>query len=611
MSNDDCFTGVPRSLSLLPQTVPHFVNREAECEEVGRYLCPTHDCRCVLLHGAPGIGKTALAIKVVNEILDDRTVVVYVNCRFIDSFEDFAGKVVQQIYHYPLNDPVSGMAKRLNNSNFYTILLLDNFEFLLHLNSERENPLGAENVYGRMNREPSEGTKVEDFIAEIVTSSRKVKLLVTSSEDVAFPGTGKQRVKLAPFNAEASFQLLTKVCEGRPVRKACADQLTDICSGIPLVLYTLMSSQDDLVSCVQQMSCSPPGEKFAYLQKIQTVPKREKIIVCLDVCFDRLCDKEKDTLIRLALFRGWFTSTGAAKVFNSAALREHELIGHVIELANRSLLERNIIGGDCFYTFLSVIRDYCKRKASSPRFCDVFHKARDLFIDHFFAFLKDTFKAFLSKNAARAIADFLREEENIMQLLEWMDNGEMDDERMKTCIDVFNMVGELLAKMMGKVKFKSVYELLRKKCQDIGDHKRLSECLTSLGIKEVFNCSCSPGLCDGASERAKTYLVEADGLQTALGINSGNSRAQCLAKLGRCLAKEHDSRERGNAKIKEAIRIRLNAHGDENGGEDICKVMLGATYNDMAGEFISPRVTFTVLLLYLSLKRHFKGTARK
>ena len=477
------------------------------------------------------------------------------------------------------------MAKRLNNSDFYTILLLDNFEFLLHLNSERETPLVAD-VYERMNREPSEGTKVEDFIAEMVTSSRKVKLLVTSSEDVAFPGIGKQRIKLAPFNAEASLELLTKVCEGRPVRKECADQLTDICSGIPLILYTLMSSQDDLVSCVQQMSCSPPGEKFVYLQKIQTVPKKEKITACLDVCFDRLSDKEKDTLIRLALLRGWFTPTGAAKVFNSAALREGQLIGHVIELANRSLLERNIIGGDCFYTFLSVIRDYCKRKSSSPGFCEVFHNAQDLFIDHFFAFLKDTFKAFLSKKAARAIADFLREEENIMQLLEWMDNGEMDDQRIKTCIDVFNMVGELLAKMMGKAKFKSVYELLRKKCQDIGDQKRLSESLTSLGIKEVFNCSCSPGLCDGASERAKTYLVEADRLQTALGINSGNSRAQCLAKLGRCLAKEYNSRERGKAKVKEAIRIRLNAHGDENGGEDICKVMLGATYNDMAGEFI-------------------------
>ena len=41
------------------------------------------------------------------------------------------------------------------------------------------------------------------------------------------------------------------------------------------------------------------------------------------------------------------------------------------------------------------------------------------------------------------------------------------------------------------------------------------------------------------------------------------------------------TRSRGKPKIKETIRIRLNDHSDE----DICRVMLGATYNDMAGEF--------------------------
>ncbi|CAH3188861.1 unnamed protein product [Porites lobata] len=38
------------------------------------------------------------------------------------------------------------------------------------------------------------------------------------------------------------------------------------------------------------------------------------------------------------------------------------------------------------------------------------------------------------------------------------------------------------------------------------------------------------------------------------------------------------TRSRGKPKIKETIRIRLNDYSDE----DICRVMLGATYNDMA-----------------------------
>ena len=133
--------------------------------------------------------------------------------------------------------------------------------------------------------------------------------------------------------------------------------------------------------------------------------------------------------------------------------------------------------------------------------------------------------------------------------------------------------------MMSKRKFKSKYDLLKKKCEDKGDQQRLSECLTSLGIKEVFNCSCTPGLCEEASKRAKAYLEKADRIQNDMEITSGNSRAQCLAKLGRCLVKEGDPL--GKPKIKEAIRIRLNDQSDE----DICRVMLGATYNDMTGEF--------------------------
>ena len=106
------------------------------------------------------------------------------------------------------------------------------------------------------------------------------------------------------------------------------------------------------------------------------------------------------------------------------------------------------------------------------------------------------------------------------------------------------------------------------------------EYLTSLGIKEVFNCSCTPGLCFEASKRAKAYLEKADRIQNDLEIlTTGNSRAQCLSKPGQCLAKQRDPR--GKPKIKETIRIRLNDYSDE----DICRVMLGATYNDMAGAF--------------------------
>ena len=527
------------------------------------------------MHGPPGIGKTALAIKAANDRreTDKNTLVVYVNCKYIYSADDFAEKVLAQIYHYPSNNPISGLKTRLENSdsNKFTIILLDNFEFLIHVDDWIEN---------QQIEEPVDRIKATDFVAKLIFSSRKVKLLVTSSENVEFPSLEREKITLEAFKPEQTFQLLKTVWKDRPVDKTWAGQLSDLCSGIPLVLCTLISSQNALESRLLQKTISSPEERFERLMKISVVPKEAKINVCLDVCFDRLSPQKQNTLVSLTLLKGWFTPSGAAKVFQSTQFSERQLIDQVMELANYSLLVQNITAqGIGWYTFLSLIREYCKGKEKEQRFRRVFHSARNQCIDYFLNFLKDTFKMFLSKNALQAITDFQREEENIMQLLEWLDNDQMDEERIMACIDVFNMVGELLAKMMSKRKFKSKYDLLKKKCEDKGDQQRLSECLTSLGIKEVFNCCCTPGLCDEASQRAKAYLEEADRIQNDLEITSGNSRAQCLAKLGRCLAQQRDPQ--GKPKIKEAVGIRLNEHSDE----DICRVMLGATYNDLAGEF--------------------------
>ena len=122
----------------------------------------------------------------------------------------------------------------------------------------------------------------------------------------------------------------------------------------------------------------------------------------------------------------------------------------------------------------------------------------------------------------------------------------------------------------------------------MGDLRRRAECLTSLGINEIFNCICATGLCKKATERARLRLDKADEIQTDLQVNKGNSRAQCLSKLGRCLVRS-DDQERGRAMIEEAIRIRKAAietsdDHEEEGGENVCHVMLGATYNDKAGE---------------------------
>ena len=562
-------------MSLLPRTVPHFVNRETECEEIREYLSQQHDCRCLLIHGATGIGKTTVATKVANDIRnsDGRTVVIYVNCRNIKLSQDFAEKALQQVYHAPVDNSIPELKNRLKSQHFFTIFLLDNFEFILHLDDRMQLP-ESELSLQRMN--PSEeGSRIKNLINEILMVKDNIKLLLTSSETVCFPEAGQETVHLSPFKPEETVELLKMVWKNRPVNTTQAHDFSEICSGIPLVLYTLASSHSDLPSLLEAMRCSSPAGKLKILTKIQTISEDMKINIFIDHCFERLDLIEKGVLIRFALLRRRFTLSEAVKIFQSEEMTASQLRQCGLELSRRSLLEKHIIGDECSYTLLRVIGDYCETKAMEQEFREVILDAKRMFIRHFLTFLEDTFEMFLDQYVSEAIAAFQKDESNVMQLVEWCRNGKMDEEQTRRCIDVFNSVTELLAKMMGKAKFEYAFISLRQRCEEMKDKTRLSDCLTSLGLKEVFSCSCPPiGPCALHAEIAKEYFTKADRIQRNLGVKKGNSRAQCLAKLGRCLATEGFFEE-AKEKVQQAIRIRSEGQDDN--------VMLGATYNDLGG----------------------------
>ena len=312
-------------------------------------------------------------------------------------------------------------------------------------------------------------------------------------------------------------------------------------------------------------------------RKFITIPKTDisqKIDVCLDACFYRLDQDLRRTHICLSLFKGHFTMSTAQRVFRSEGLE-----GRILELANRSFLERNILGptAPCWYSLLGVQRLYCQNKAQEESAQQVYENGRKRFIDYFLSLLEEVFKKFLSKSASDACDMFRQELENIMQLLDWLKSDAMDEQQSLRCIDVFNKAAELLAKMMGEKRFNAVFNLLKDKCQQLQDKERLSDCLTSLGIKKTFSCFFSPHLSFEAGKIAKDYFMEADRIQSDLPINTGNSRAQCLAKYGRCVSIIDGKFAEGKQMIQKAIDIR-ETHGEED------RVMLGATYNDLAGK---------------------------
>lgn len=173
-----------RNLSELPEAIPHFVHRQSdELSKILTCLRPENRCKCVLLHGTPGIGKTTLAIKAANEILlpNGHELVVYINCKYIYSYADFSEKVIRQVYQsrYPANNPEAEITNRLIavSKNFFILLLLDNFEFLLgnaNDNEQENRRSGASLCPDSNNRR-----LITKSIGEISKCARNVKLLVT------------------------------------------------------------------------------------------------------------------------------------------------------------------------------------------------------------------------------------------------------------------------------------------------------------------------------------------------------------------------------------------------------------------------------------------------
>ena len=442
-------------MSELRQPIPHFVNRNSELIAIKNYLSPDAEnhCRCVLLHGAVGMGKTATAIKAANEMLDtnSNTVVVYVNCRYATSLDDLAVKIATQLYHFPLNEPAAEMKRLLiSEEEFVTILLLDNFEFLLHLNDGGHSK--------RIN--PNETSEILEFFEDIVTESTKVYLLVTSSEEVHFPHTGQEQIRLLPLNEDDSFHLMKNLYGDTPLEKETAYKIAHFCGGIPLVLSSLASWKDKPSDLLEMLTKADPKETFELFARIPTAPEDKKIEVCLDACFNRLNSQQQNALVSLALFRGVFTMSRAVEIFKS-----DELTGHISELAQRSFLEQHIQHKPCRFSLLTVISLYCQNKAMEARFHKVFSDARKLFINYFLTFLENTFKSFISTGVSKAIIAYRREDENIMQLIDLFgESGAMDEDQEQRCIDVFNEVGELLAKMVGKKTFDRAFTLLKTKC---------------------------------------------------------------------------------------------------------------------------------------------------
>lgn len=557
--------------NVLPISYPYFVNRTEVCEEIKFLLGPESETKLVLIRGPPGMGKTSTAVKVANDLeTQGDWKILYVNCRYILSLDVLAWQIARQLNRLPTDKPISEALQRLRCQTRKTLLVLDNFESLLHPEEETAGPPSAPmSSVGQPDTCSLREEDVKEFVSNMGTTARNVGILITSREKVDFPDLAQKEICLLPLTEEDSAELLGLL--GSKHDREQTKMLFDVCEGLPLMLRTLASIDPHLTGI---LGTSPPEERAKFLYEMKYLPKDKQIVECINKSFERLGPLLREVLVQLAVFKGLFTMSRAKHILNPT--NELQMGGYLMRLINHSLLVQH---EDSRLSLLSVIRDFCFKKVEEDsQLQQCFYSAKRRFIEHYTDLLEKLFKEFYTKESSQAIKTFRAEEVNIKQLLQWCsEDVSIDDMLMKRCVDTFNGVGELLAKMIQRKEFEIIFAKLAERCQ--GDKKRVAECWISLGIKIIFSCSCSPGLCLPAMEAARQYLLKAGRAQEKTKI-AENSRAQYLAKLGRCHALAGKF-EDAFVMVNEALAIR-KAQADED------PVMLAATYNDLAGVY-TPR----------------------
>ena len=318
--------------------VPSFYDREYELALLSQWIVQER-CRVVSVLGLGGIGKSALAVKVMQQVAPHFQVVVFRSLRDAPDCCALLADCLQVLAPEPLTDvPVSLEAQlRLLLHSLReqrALLVLDNLESLLEEGEGTGRMRVGSEGYARLLREVAQ----REHQSCLLLTSREKPADLTSLEGSHAP---VRSLRLAGLHASASEQLLTEknVAGTAPER----ERLVQTYAGNPLALKIVAETIVDLFR----------GEITPFLE--QGVAVFGGVRALLAEQFARLSAPEQTVLLWLAILREPVGLDDLLVVL-ATPLSHAQVLEALEALRRRSLLERGHQPGS--FTLQSVVLEY-------------------------------------------------------------------------------------------------------------------------------------------------------------------------------------------------------------------------------------------------------------
>ena len=449
----------------IPYEIPNFVGRDKECKAVERHLTD-EVTRLVNVWGAPGFGKTSVAIRVAHHLQEKNIPVYFASVRGMESKEDLVSKLLsmfaddKQVGHISSSHLIIQNLQQIQNP---LVLILDNADDLLESGDTRRK----ENVL--------------QFIEEILTHCKQIKLLLTTRESLDFL-SHKHSIYLEKINVLdeiSSADLVRLLLPG-----ASDDDYNCVvreCGSVPLSMRLMCSLIKEANVSINALLEEMNNSTLVDVLDIESFPNNVRLKSVIKTSFERLTFRERDAFVSLSVFPEWFGLDEAQAILNAKTeFKTKQII--------RSLERKSLI--DCadnfsHFTIHSLFRSFIEEETKNDQAVgNIFLNAQLQFYDYYISSCKVANENFLKRRFGDAFRSFLDRRGCIISSLL---NGPRKDKIYPKAIELLSEAKSFLfVALHGEHLFENLYDMALEEAKKRGnseDEQRL------YSAKELPPCS--------------------------------------------------------------------------------------------------------------------------